>query len=108
MTLFLKTQIPDEIQTVEQLSVWCSEILSNLYPNLTCVEQISAETGEDIKVRRIEANKFYYTAPEVPAWRYASRSFIDISSDHQRYGKIWQHARDFGDAAIPTEMRKPA
>lgn len=107
MTLFLRAQIPDEIQTIEQLSVWCSEILSNLYPNLICVEQISAETGEDIKARRIEANKFYYTAPEIPTWRYLTRTQLDISPDHQRYGKIWQHALDFGNLAIPSEMRKP-
>lgn len=108
MTLFLKTQIPDEIQTIEQLHIWTSEILSNLYPNLVCVEQISPETGEDIKARRIEGNKFYYTAPEIPTWRYLSRAEIDISADHQRYGHIWQHAQDFGNAAIPTEMRKIA
>lgn len=108
MTLFLKTQIPDEIQTIEQLTIWCSEILTNLYPNLVCVVQINPETGEDIKGRRVEGNKAYYTAPEIPTWRYLSRFEIDISSDHQRFGKIWQHALDFGNLAIPPEMRKVA
>lgn len=106
MTLFLRTQIPDEIQTIEQLHIWTSEILNNLYPNLNCVEQINPETGENIKAVRIEGNKYYYTAPEIPTWRYLSRASIDISSDHQRFGKIWEHARDFGGSAIPPEMRK--
>lgn len=108
MTLFLKTQIPDEIQTIEQLHIWTSEILNNLYPNLVAVEQIDPTTGEDIKARRIEGNKFYFTAPEIPTWRYLSRASIDISANHQRYGKIWEHALAFGNLPIPTEMRKVA
>lgn len=108
MTLFLRERIPVEIQTIEQLHIWTSEILQNRYPNLVCVEQINPETQEDIKVRRIEANKFYYTAPEIPTWRYVCRTEIDISPDHQRYGKLWEHALQFGDAAIPSEMLKVA
>lgn len=108
MTLFLRTQIPDEIQTIEQLHIWTSEILNNLYPNLSCVVQINPQTGEDIKGVRIEANKAYYTAPEVPTWRYLNRTELDISSNHQRYGHIWEHAIALGDLPIPSEMRKVA
>lgn len=106
MTRFLPSEIPEQIQTIEQLMIWGNEILQNLYPNQTVVAQIDPQTGEDIKVRQVEANKFYYTAPEIPEWRYTARQEIKLHSDHQRYGRLWDHALSFGDLAIPQQMKK--
>lgn len=105
MTRFLTTDIPQQIQTLEQLIVWCAEILQNVNPNVVCVEALD-ENGNEIKVRRVEANKFYYTAPQTPTWRYLTRIEVDMSSDHQIFGRIWEHARDISDAAIPQGMKR--
>lgn len=105
MTRFLTSEIPESIQTIEQLIIWCGEILQNLNPNLTCVETLD-QNGNEIKVRRIEANKFYYTAPQVPTWRYLTRIEVDISSNHQVFGRLWDHAIILSDLPIPQQMKR--
>jgi len=105
MTRFLTTDIPQQIQTIEQLVVWCAEILQNQFPNVTCVETLDQD-GNDIKVRRVEGNKFFYTAPQVPTWRYLTRIEVDLNADHQVYGRIWDHAVSLGDTPIPQGMKR--
>lgn len=105
MTRFLKSEIPESIQTIEQLAIWCAEILQHINPNLTCVETLD-QNGNEIKVRRIEANKFYYTAPQIPTWRYLTRIEVDIRANHQVFGRIWDHAIDMSDLPIPQGMKQ--
>lgn len=107
MTQFLPSYIPAEITTIEQLKVWCDEILVYLYPNKTVVETLDQD-GEEIKSNQIEANKFYYTAPATPEWRYVSRSAIKLSPNHHVFGRIWEHAQVIGSDTVPTQMRRPA
>lgn len=105
MTQFLPSYIPAEITTVEQLAVWCSEILVYLYPDKSVVQTLDQD-GEEISSRQVEGNKFYYTAPATPEWRYVSQASIDLSPNHHVYGRIWEHAQPLGNDAIPAQMRR--
>lgn len=105
MTQFLPSYIPAEITTIEQLRVWCDEILVYLYPDKTVVETLDNE-GNEIKSRVIEANRFHYTAPVPSEWRYVTRSSIKLSANHHVYGRVWEHAQIVGDQAVPAQMRK--
>lgn len=104
MTQFLPSQIPAEITTVEQLAVWCMEILQYLYPNELVIEFLD-EAGEPIDRRAVEAGLFFYTAPFPPVWRHTSRFTIPVSN-HQVSGHIWDHADILGNLPIPAGMKK--
>lgn len=111
MTTLKKEWIPNNIDSVEKLWVWCAEILQYRYPNTLYTDSLD-QNGEDLKLRVIEANNFFLTAPTIPEYRYLSRSAIKISPDHKLYGHIWEHAISFDDAAnpqsVPAEMRQVA
>lgn len=107
MTKFLPSYIPAEITTLEQLRVWIDEIFVYLYPTKTVVETLDTD-GNEIKSVVIEGNKYYYTAPTTPEWRYVSRCAIKLSPNHHVYGRIYEHALDIGDDAIPAQMRRAA
>lgn len=105
MTQFLTSYIPQEITTVEQLAVWCSEILVYLYPNRSVVQTLD-QNGEEISSRQVEGNKFYYTVPATPEWRYVAQASIKLSPNHHVYGRIWEHAQAIGSDTIPAQMRR--
>ena len=105
MTNFLKTEIPDEIQTIEQLSVWCTEILQYLYPDMQVPDGFN-EDGTISKARVIESNKFFFTVTDAGVWRHAARHFLELNKNHLSGGRIWQHVRSLGDEPIPAGMKK--
>lgn len=105
MTALAKTDIPATIDSVEKLAVWCLEVLQHLYPNTVVVELLD-DNGKPVQSRVIESTKFYLTAPATPHWRHIGRSSIQLAAAHQVSGKIWQHAQDLGNLAIPAGMRE--
>lgn len=105
MTKFLPADIPASITTVEQLAVWCAEVLQNLYPNTLVIEFLD-EAGEPIDRRAIEAGLFFYTAAFPPEWRHSSRLSVTVAKDFQATGRIWDHVGILGDSPIPTGMRR--
>ena len=105
MTQFLSTQIPATITTIEQLTVWCMEILQHLYPNELAIEFLD-EAGEPVDRRSVEAGIFFYTAPFPPEWRHSSRFTIAVSNQHQVSGHVWDHADILGNLPIPAGMKK--
>lgn len=111
MTKLEKAWIPNNIDSIEKLWVWCAEILQYRYPNKLYVDSLD-QNGENLQLRVIEANNFFLTAPAIPEYRYLSRSAIKISPDYKLYGKVWEHAIQFDDAAspqsVPAEMRQAA
>lgn len=107
MTLFTRNDIPDDCQTVEQLTVWCLQILQYRYPNLTFTAAID-DNGEPVKIRNIEADDYYYTAPSPPTHAYAGRVLIPLGVDSQIDGKKYKYARSFGDETIPLQLRRVA
>lgn len=107
MTQFLPSYIPAEITTIEQLYVWCSEILVYRYPDKLIVQTLDPN-GEEIRSQQIEGNKYYYTAPAIPEWRYSTTGGIKLSPDHHLGGGVWLYALPIGSETVPTQMRKAA
>lgn len=107
MTLFTKADIPDDCQTIEQLTVWCLQILQYRYPDQTFVAAID-NNGDPVTIRKIEADDYYYTAPATPTYAYAGRVLIPLSADSQIDGKKYKYAKSFGDAEIPIQLRRVA
>lgn len=97
-------QIPPDVDTVEKLKVWCSEVLAYNYPNVTSVEALDTD-GNPIKMRCIESNAYYFTAPSSPVWRHSSRSSIELAPEFKVYGKPWNHAKSLGDSPVPPQMQ---
>jgi len=104
MTAFAPTDIPANIQTIEKLAVWCAEILQYLYPNAMVTEFLD-EDGEPVKQRMIQSNKFFYDGVDPAEWRHNSRLSLQITSQHQVTGRVYNHVLDVGQLPIPAEMK---
>lgn len=93
------SDIPDTINTVEKLEVWCATILQHLCPELTVVE---ATGGAD---RAVLSQPWFIPATNPPTWRVISRTSIQLSPNWQRGGKFWSHAQELSTASIPSEFK---
>lgn len=100
MTAFSSADLPSTINTVEKLAVWAALVLNHVNPTLTVVEMTgSAE-------RAATSGPFYIVAGSEPGWRQISRQSIKLNANWQRgVGKLWTHAEDLSNAAIPTEFK---
>lgn len=107
MTLFTRNDIPDDCQLVEQVVVWGMQILQFNYPDLTFTAALD-DNGDPVKIRNIEANDYYYTAPSPAQWAYAGRILVPLNPAFQVEGKTYKHAKSFGDAPIPPQLRRVA
>lgn len=99
MVALSKADIPDGINTVEKLAVWCDTILQHLHPEVLVIE---AAGGQD---RAIVSQPWFIPAATPPRWRVISRSSIEISPNWQRGGKIWGHAIELSTGSIPSEFK---
>jgi hypothetical protein len=100
MTAFTPTDIPAEINTVEKLEVWCSQLLSFLYPDQIALEATGSLT------RIASAAPFYITASDPSTWRHISRNSIPLQREWQGSGnQIWNFAQEIGVAAIPASFK---
>lgn len=99
MVAFNRADLPDSINTVEKLSVWCETLLQHLHPELIVIE---AAGGSD---RACISQPWYIGASNPPTWRVISRISIALSSSWQRGGKIWTFAQELSGAIIPTEFK---
>jgi hypothetical protein len=98
MTAFNVSQIPADINTIEQLHVWTSTILSDLYPTQTAVE----DTGTAVRVAN--SSPYYVSSSSPPGWRLISRSSIPLAGTWRRSGQVWDHAQDLGTLPVPAEF----
>lgn len=99
MTALTKADIPDSINTVEKLALWCETLLQHLNPDVTVIE---ASGGAD---RAVISQPWFITATNPPTWRVISRTSLAVSSTWQRGGKIWNFAQELSSAAIPSEFK---
>lgn len=99
MVAFTRADLPDSINTVEKLELWAVTLLQHLHPEYLVIE---AAGGQD---RAVVSQPWFINAANPPAWRIISRTSIQINSNWQRGGKIWNFAQDLSSAAIPTEFK---
>ena len=99
MVALLKADIPNDIDTVEKLAVWCSALLSQLHPSTTVVEATSV-------AERVSTSSPYFIVATTPnVWRHIGRNSIELQPNWQSNGKIWQNAKPLSSAAIPADFK---
>jgi hypothetical protein len=100
MTAFAPSDIPSEINTIEKLEVWCSQLLSHLNPDQVAVEATGSQS------RTASAAPFYITASDPSVWRHISRLSIPLSRDWQGGGnQMWNYAQELSVLPIPASFK---
>lgn len=97
MTAINSAQIPNTLQTIEQIHAWSGTILNDLYLSQTAVE----DTGTAARV--IQQSPFLVTATQSPTWRLVTRSSFVLSSNWRRQGRLWLNVSPLGSSAVPAE-----
>jgi hypothetical protein len=93
----IATQIPSNITTVEQLSVWCSKVLSKLNSNVTAVE------GVNYAQNAAQSGVFYIANTDET--RHIGRQSIALNSDHLVGGlKPWMYAQELSQKPLTASM----
>ncbi len=103
MTAFAKTDIPDNISTLEQLAVWVNVSLNNINPVLTAKE--GTDNSDATNVYVASWAPYLITATSTPTWRSIGRFSIPLASDWQKGGRIWLHAEELSSLEIPVEFK---
>lgn len=104
MTAFLPANIPGSIQTIEQLTVWCTEILQVNFPNSECIEFLD-EDGDPLPRRIVESNTFFYTAPNPAEFRHSARISLKVRPEWKTTGRVYDHIEPIGSTPIPAGMK---
>ncbi len=99
MTVFSASDIPPTVDSYEKLAVWLSTVLNDLYPTLTIVE--GAGAGQ----RAAQSAPFLISNVDPPTWRCIGRFSIELDANWRSSGKIWEHAKPLGTAAIPAAYK---
>jgi hypothetical protein len=96
--LNLATDIPSAIVTVEQLAVWCGNVLATLNSNLNAVE------GENYSQRAAQSGKFYIATSDKT--RHIGRQSIELGPDHLIGGsKPWAYALELSTKPLTAAMK---
>ncbi len=100
MVAFQPTDLPSSVNTVEKVQVWAATVLQHLHPELTVIEA----PGQNQLA--VTAQPYWISVSDPPTWRYVSRTSIALSSNWQRgASKLWTHAQDLSNQAIPSEFK---
>ncbi len=96
--LNIATDIPSAIVTVEQLAVWCGNVLSNLNSNVDAVE------GTNYAVRAAQSGTFYIAATDTT--RHVSRQSVAMDPAYLLGGaKPWTFAKELSNAPLTAAMK---
>ncbi|MBE9214566.1 glucose-6-phosphate dehydrogenase [Plectonema cf. radiosum LEGE 06105] len=94
MTAFTPSDIPQEINTVENLAIWVGLVLQKINPDQTALEG----TGPAQKVAQLGL----YQVEQTNQTRVIIRHSIEIEEDFTYDGgKLWQQAVPFSTNPIP-------
>lgn len=95
--LTIATQIPSNIVTVEQLSVWCSNVLFNLNSNVFAAEGVNY-------VQNVAQAGTYYIASS-DTTRHVGRQSIELDPAYAIGGlKPWMYAKEISTKALSPSM----
>lgn len=99
MVAFVKSDIPDSINTLEKLAVWAGTVLNDLHTGLSVVE------SSDYMERAAQSAPYLITAVDPAVWRVITRTSIELQPQWRRSGKIWEYAKELSTQSIPTEFK---
>jgi hypothetical protein len=96
--LNIATDIPSNIVTLEQLSVWCSKCLWQLNPSLNAVE------GENYSVRAAQSGEYYIASTNKT--RHVGRQSIELNPESATGPlKDWMYALELSNVALTGAMK---
>jgi hypothetical protein len=96
--LNIATDIPNEINSVEQLSVWCSLVLHRLYSDVNKVE------GNNYSQRSAQAGTYYIDSTD--NHMHVGRQTIELNPDFLVGGKKqWAYALPLSNKPLTADMK---
>lgn len=99
MTQVTKTQIPNNINTIERLLLWCSFILQKNNPTKAIVEQPNTDPINVATVTQFRADD--------QSLRILSRIDLEIESDYAESTlPLWLSAKELSNTAIPQDYQQ--
>ena len=99
MVAFSAADLPASINSVEKLSVWATTVLNNLHFQQTIQE------APGVIERVAVSQPFPITSTEPYKWRYVGRVSVELSSNWQGNGKVWEHAQPLSASTIPLDFK---
>lgn len=94
----INTDIPSQIDTLEELFVWAGLALADINSQLTAIE------GVGYTERTSQAGIFYVAADN--KYRALIRGSIQMSRTHlSGGGKPWSHAMELSTTALPSDFK---
>jgi hypothetical protein len=100
MVAFLKTDLPDSVNTVEKLAYWAVAVLNNV--DYQSVVQEVPGTNQPTTVFQ----QFSYLDSGTRKWRFVGRVSTEISPNFQKGdAKPWTYVQALSSNAIPTEFK---
>ncbi len=95
MTAFTKAQMPDSIDTLEEVAVWAISTLSFVNADVTAIE------GPGISERAAQAGIFYVESDK--KYRFLGRVSVAMSAEYlSGNNKLWNYAQELSNTQIPT------
>jgi hypothetical protein len=96
--LVVNTDVPSDIVTLEQLSVWCHACLANLNSNINATE------GENYSVRAAQSGTYYIPSTDVT--RHVGRISVELGPDYIVGGrKPWLYAKELSTKPLTVAMK---
>lgn len=97
-TLTIATDIPSGITTVEQLAIWCNNVLTTLNSNINAIE------GENYSQRAAQSGKFYIASSD--KYRHIGRVSIELTAENLvGSAKQWTYAVELSNKPLTASMR---
>ena len=98
MTAFTREQIPAEIQTIEQLTVWCGSILQRLNKQRTILEAEGEIPSLAVQFFQLAAADFTERAI------YRVSVPLDANWQSNRDGAFWESVQQLSTADLPLDL----
>lgn len=99
MTAFTQSDLPTQINTLEEVAAWATATLAALYPSEFVLEAPRVE--EQVAT----SNPFQILATGSPDWRLISRTSLKLPDDWQGRGRPWELVQEIGTLPIPNEFK---
>ncbi|MBC1218481.1 glucose-6-phosphate dehydrogenase [Nostoc sp. UCD121] len=97
-TINIATDIPSQIETLEQLHAWTAYALFAINPTITVIE------GVGYTERVAQCGKFWVAADAKS--RLISRTSLEVSSDElSGSAKPWMYVQPISNTAIPSSFK---
>jgi hypothetical protein len=97
MSPFSVANIPSNVNTVEELFIWCASILAELNPN------VIVQTGVGAVEPVVTAQSYRFPNQDTDPERFVIAAYIPLLPGWRGSGKIWSSGiKEISQSAIPV------